>query len=92
MGKYTAKLIILSYDNFGENHTPLVRTDMAAIPKISDKNLTLRFREVVLKLSSIFERDFASTQRQTRNRFSRHFWIRLDPVFSGALQTKFTVK
>ena len=28
------KLIILWFDNFGENQTPLQRNDMAAIPKI----------------------------------------------------------
>ena len=33
MGKYTAKLIILWYDHFGENHTPLHRNGMATIPK-----------------------------------------------------------
>ena len=32
MGKYTAKLIILWYDNFGENHTPL--NWMTAISKM----------------------------------------------------------
>ena len=32
-GNFTAKLIILLYDYFGENHTPLVWTGMAAIPK-----------------------------------------------------------
>ena len=32
-GKYTAKLIFLWYDNFGENQTPLQRNGMAAIPK-----------------------------------------------------------
>ena len=35
MGKYTAKLIILWYENFGENHTPLHRNGMTAIPKLS---------------------------------------------------------
>ena len=33
MGKYTAKFIILWRDNFGENHTPLQRNGMTAIPK-----------------------------------------------------------
>ena len=31
---YTAKLIILCYDNFGENHTPLQRNGMAVKNKI----------------------------------------------------------
>ena len=35
MGKYTAKFIILWRDNFGENHTPLQRNGMTAIPKRS---------------------------------------------------------
>ena len=35
MGKYTAKLIILWYDNFGKNQTPLQWNGMAAIPKRS---------------------------------------------------------
>ena len=39
MGKYTAKLIILCYDDFGENHTPLQRKGMTAIPK----NILLEF-------------------------------------------------
>ena len=30
-------LIILWYDNFGENHTPLQRNGMTAIPKIWEK-------------------------------------------------------
>ena len=34
MGKYTTKLILLWYDCFGENQTPLKRNGMAAIPKI----------------------------------------------------------
>ena len=34
IGKYTAKLIILCYDNFGENHTPLQRNGITAIPNI----------------------------------------------------------
>ena len=33
MGKYTAKLTFLWYDNFGENQTLLHRNGMAAIPK-----------------------------------------------------------
>ena len=33
MNKYTAKLIILWYDSFGENHTPPHRKGMTAIPK-----------------------------------------------------------
>ena len=33
-----AKLIILVYDYFGENHTPLMSYGMAAIPKIGDTN------------------------------------------------------
>ena len=34
MAKYAAQLIILWYDNFGENHTPLHGNGRAAIPKI----------------------------------------------------------
>ena len=34
IGKYTAKLTFLLYDNFGENKTPLERNGMAAILKI----------------------------------------------------------
>ena len=30
---YMAKFIILWYDNFGKNHTPLHRNGMTAIPK-----------------------------------------------------------
>ena len=37
MGKYTAKLINLWYDNFGENHTPLQRNGMTAISKREKK-------------------------------------------------------
>ena len=33
MGKYTAKLEILLYDNFDEKHSPLQRNGMTAIPK-----------------------------------------------------------
>ena len=33
MGKKTAKLNILWYDNFGEKHTPLHRNGMTAILK-----------------------------------------------------------
>ena len=33
VGNFTAKLIIIWYDYFGENHTPLVRTGTAATPK-----------------------------------------------------------
>ena len=35
MGKYRAKLIILWYDNFGVNQTPLQRNGMAAIPQMA---------------------------------------------------------
>ena len=35
IGKYTAELIILWYDNFGVNNRPLQRNGMAAIPKIN---------------------------------------------------------
>ena len=35
IGKYTAKLTFLWYDNFGENQTPLHRNGMTAVPKIS---------------------------------------------------------
>ena len=34
IGKYTAKLIILWYDNFSKNHTPQQKNGMTAIPKI----------------------------------------------------------
>ena len=34
MGKYTAKPIILWFDNFGENHTPLQRNGMTALQKL----------------------------------------------------------
>ena len=33
MGKFTAKVIILWCDNFGENCTPLQRNGITAIPK-----------------------------------------------------------
>ena len=33
IGNYTAYLIILQYDLFGENHTPLQRNGMAANPR-----------------------------------------------------------
>ena len=32
---YAAKLIVLWYDNFGKNQTPLQKNVMAAIPKIT---------------------------------------------------------
>ena len=35
IGKFTAKLTFLWYDNFGENQTPLQRNSLSAIPKIS---------------------------------------------------------
>ena len=37
--KYTAKLITLWYDNFGENHTPLQRNGMAATPKMMSRTI-----------------------------------------------------
>ena len=40
IGKYTAKLTILWYDNFGENQTSLHRNGMAAIPKICYQKLS----------------------------------------------------
>ena len=33
IGKYTAKLTFLWYDNFDEKQIPLQRNDMAALPK-----------------------------------------------------------
>ena len=44
-----AQFIILWYDNFGENHTPLQRNGMTAIPKmysgypLTQRNDFLRF-------------------------------------------------
>ena len=48
MGNYRAKLVILLYDNFGGNQTPLRRNGMAAIPKMApwkcvNKNLNFVF-------------------------------------------------
>ena len=50
-GKYTAKLIVLWYANFDENHSPLMRNGKAAIPKTSKHFQKANAERVMTKIS-----------------------------------------
>ena len=54
MGKYTAKLIILWYDNYGKNQTLLQRNGMAAIPKTYKDLLHSGFEAVLYWTLPVF--------------------------------------